>query len=239
MSDQEPLPASIPVSQMEDLDVIEATGSELPIWLNKTDDEKREILHKDLPDLTLDEAIHYREAAFFPPDNEHRYFMVSARIDPKLEKALYWVSENHPGATSDFNVNLIGTKLGWFKLMKKYDNSINELLRKYSEIMENDNDDNDLLLRKARQKTSVIQKSTTKQIHIYMTLADREKFTKFAERVGLEIQALIVFSLWQAMVDPATPYLKDTVVEYGKKILTQFESHINQREYELSYKPKP
>lgn len=197
-------------------------------------DPAKEAAGKLLCDLTLDEAITYRASEFFPSryDNESRDYPVYARVDAKFKRALAIITREH-SRTYKTNNRYIAVSLGLMGLQNKYHDQITECSLKFMEIAKGTDDEIYSMIDK---REGIPQEGSIQQIRIGFSMAGQDRFEEMGDMLGLSPSGLVVVSFWFSAL--TSRCLPDHLRQYGTRIISSFELHLQKRHHDLSFSRK-
>lgn len=184
---------------------------------------------KRLPELTIDEALVFRQMDFFPGEDDKRQYILSTRVDPMFRRALWALTSEHPKTLSSNN-RFVTIALGAMICNEKYYHGIHELRSLYSISI---NSDDDYLFTHADTHAQIIQRGPLKQMNIGFTQRERDRIETMADELGLTISGLLIVFFWMGMV--TSTRIDGVFIEYGESILLQFKKHMSTRVHTLSY----
>lgn len=184
---------------------------------------------KRLPELTIDEALIFRQMDFFPDEEDKRQYTLSTRVDPMFRRALWALTAEHPKTISSNN-RFVAIALGATICNEKYYHGICELRSLYSVCI---NSEDDYLFTHADTHSQIVQRGSLRQINVGFTQRERDRIETMADEIGITVSGLLVVFFWMAIVTSTS--LDRIFIDYGESILSQFQKHMSTRVYTLSY----
>jgi hypothetical protein len=184
---------------------------------------------KHITSLTIDEAITFRQADFFPGEDDKRQYILPAKIDTMFRRALWALTEAHPKTISSNN-RFVSIALGAMICNENYYHELHEIKQLYSTAI---NSDDDYMFDRADTHSHVKQQGELKRVNIGFTQREKDRIETMADEIGLSVSGLLVIFFWIGINTSTT--LDDVFFAYGKTIVSQFKKHINSRLYNLKF----
>jgi hypothetical protein len=189
-----------------------------------------EAAYKRLPELTIDEALIFRQMDFFPNgDDEKRQYILTTRVDAMFRRALWALTSEHPKTISSNN-RFVAIALGAMICNEKYYHGIHELRSLYSIAI---NSEDDHLFTHADTHAPIIQRGPLKRINIGFTQREHDRIETLSDELGMTVSGLMIVFFWMGAV--TSTKIDEVFIDYGESILLQFKKHMSTRVHNLSY----
>jgi len=185
---------------------------------------------KPITNLTIDEAITFRQADFFPGDDDKRQYVLSTKIDPMFRRALWAISDAHAKTLSSNN-RFVSIALGAMICNEKYYHELKEIKSLYSTAI---NSDDDYIFDRADTHAPIKQQGILKQINVGFTQRERDRIDTMADELGITISGLLVVFFWMGVT--TSTKLDPIFAIYGNSILNQFKRHLDSRLHNLEFR---